>query len=215
MNQERLKKEIPISPVQLFIPHQTHGCEVAIISSDFLLLSNNKQQEKLVGVDALITAEPGCCLAISTADCVPLLLLDPVRQIIAAVHAGWRGTVRDIVGKTISEMNKYYGTCATDLVATIGPSISQNAFEVGDEVYTAFEQAGFEMSTIALQNAQTNKWHINLWEANRQQLLSQGVISNRIELAGFCTWCHHDRFFSARRLGIASGRLLSGILIKR
>ena len=214
LNQGKLKREIPVTQFEFIIPRQTHGCEIVVIDSEFLLLPSDKRLELLEGVDALITAEPNCCLAVSTADCVPILLFDPVHKVVAAIHAGWRGTVQDIVGKTVSKMKECYGTCPTNLVAAIGPSISQDAFEVGNEVYAAFQQAGFDMSAIALLQKDTNKWHINLWEANRQQLLSRGVSASQIELAGLCTWTQHDRFFSARRLGIDSGRMLSGILLK-
>ena len=91
------------------------------------------------------------------------------------------------------------------------PSISLEAFEVGDEVYTCFEQQGFDMQRIALRQ---EKWHIDLWEANRMQLLDFGVLPSNIELSGICTWKENADFFSARRQGIASGRILSGIMLK-
>ena len=98
-------------------------------------------------------------------------------------------------------------------MACIGPGISLESFEVGDEVYEAFRLNGFDMSRISCRNANTGKFHIDLWETNRQQLLDFGVPSSQIEVAGICTYIHHEEFFSARRLGIASGRILSGILI--
>ena len=94
-------------------------------------------------------------------------------------------------------------------MACIGPGISLDAFEVGDEVYQAFEQAGFQMQAISCRK---EKWHIDLWEANRLQLISEDVPSSAIELAGICTYSQYEHFFSARRLGIHSGRILSGIM---
>ena len=91
-----------------------------------------------------------------------------------------------------------------------GPGISLDAFEVGDEVYQAFCEAGFPMERIARRDS---KWHLDLWEANRLQLLEQGVPEAQVSVAGICTYRQNDRFFSARRQGIRSGRILSGILL--
>ena len=134
-----------------------------------------------------------------------------MKQVIAAVHAGWRGTVGRIVEKTIETMKLHYGTEGKDVVACIGPSISLESFEVGDEVYASFEEAGFDMSRIA---KKYEKWHLDLWEANRLQLLAHDVLPENIEVASICTYQHHEDFFSARRLGIKSGRILSGICME-
>ena len=177
------------------------------------VLSEGERRVRLEGIDALMTDIPGCCICISTADCIPILLYDKQHQAIAAVHAGWRGTVNFIVGHTLERMRAVYGTVGEEVVACIGPGISLESFEVGDEVYEAFRLNGFDMSRISCRNANTGKFHIDLWETNRQQLLDFGVPSSQIEVAGICTYIHHEEFFSARRLGIASGRILSGILI--
>lgn len=87
--------------------------------------------------------------------------------------------------------------------------------EVGDEVYDAFKESGFDMSLISMKKKETGKYHIDLWEANRIELLNAGVPAEQIEVAGICTYIHHDEFFSARRLGIDSGRILSGIMIRK
>ena len=139
-----------------------------------------------------------------------ILLYDASRQVIAAVHAGWRGTVGRIVEKTLEVMKSQYETECQDIIACIGPSISLESFEVGDEVYDAFAKAGFDMNGIA---RRYEKWHLDLWEANRMQLLAHGVLPENIEVAGICTYQNHEDFFSARRLGIKSGRILSGIMM--
>ena len=169
----------------------------------------------LHGVDALITREPGYCLCISTADCVPVLVYDKKHGAIAAIHAGWRGTVAYIVRDTLLRMEKEFGTSGEDVVACIGPSISLASFEVGEEVYEAFQKNGFDMPRISIRKEETGKHHIDLWEANRMQILAFGVPSVQVELARICTYIHHDEFFSARRLGIKSGRILSGIMIHK
>ena len=142
------------------------------------------------GVDALVTNVPDVCVAVSTADCVPVLLYAPDRKVVAAVHAGWRGTVLHIARKAASLMIEAYDCDPAQLVAGIGPSISQAAFEVGEEVVKAFQMAGFPMERILRRNAETQKAHIDLWETNRLQLLEAGLLSEHIEIAGICTYIH-------------------------
>ena len=200
-NLETLSWLLPERPRVIVIPRQTHTTNVQVIK-------DVPTPEELQDVDAVVTQLKDFCLCVSTADCVPVLLYDKEKEVIAAVHAGWRGTVGRIVEKTIEVMKSHYGSEGKDLVACIGPSISLESFEVGDEVYAAFEEAGFDMSRIA---RRYEKWHLDLWEANRVQLLANGVLPEHIEVAGICTYQHHVDFFSARRLGIKSGRILSGI----
>lgn len=214
LNQVILCKELGPSLQQLVIPCQTHGTNVLAVDDNFIHLSVEGRQERLRGVDALITRQPGHCLCISTADCVPILLYDKKHKAIAAVHAGWRGTVAFIVDHTLEKMRIAFGTEGQNVIACIGPSISLASFEVGEDVYEAFRLNGFDMSRISLWRKETGKHHIDLWEANRMQLLDFGVPGSQIEVAGICTYIHHDDFFSARRLGIKSGRILSGIMLK-
>jgi YfiH family protein len=147
---------------------------------------------------------------VSTADCIPVLLYDKRNLVVAAAHAGWRGTVGGIVQKTLTTMRQEYGTDMNDVLACIGPGISLESFEVGDEVYESFSKAGYDMNRIA---KKYDKWHIDLWEANRIQLEEVGVKHANIETAGVCTYKEYHDFFSARRLGIKSGRILSGIML--
>ena len=193
-------EQLGIEQDALVLPRQTH--------SDHVLWTEEAGRPE--DTDAVITDSPGLCVCVKTADCIPILLYDARQRIVAAVHAGWRGTVGRIVEKTLEVMKAEYGTKGEDIVACIGPSISLEAFEVGDEVYVAFAEAGFDMNSIA---RKYEKWHLDLWEANRLQLLSQDVKEENIEVAGLCTYNHCDDFFSARRLGIKSGRILSGIIL--
>lgn len=198
-NRAILAQELRLDPQRLVIPHQVHGTKVTLVDG------TSSPED----VDALVTQTPGLCVCVNTADCIPVLLYDSVQRAVAAVHAGWRGTVADIVGKTVQFMQQHCGTSPANLHAVIGPGIGVKAFEVGDEVYDAFRQSGFPMDTIAQREA---KWHIDLWEANRWLLARCGV--ERIFVSGICTFQHQDEFFSARRLGIRSGRILNGIFIK-
>lgn len=213
-NQKLLCEALPKPPNQLIIPFQTHGTEVCVIDPGFILASAESRQTLLHGVDAVITREPGCCVCVSTADCVPILLYDKRNKAVAAVHAGWRGTVSFIVRRVLDKMKEIYGTEGDDVIACIGPSISLQSFEVGEEVYEAFCSSGFDMPRISIWKEDTQKYHLDLWEANRRQLLNFEIPEHQIEVAGICTYTHHQDFFSARRLGILSGRILSGIMLQ-
>jgi YfiH family protein len=210
-NREIVLSLLPGKTARLVMPHQTHGCEVRVIDAPFLAADTDTQKRELEGVDALVTSLKGVCLGISTADCIPVLCYDTKRQVVAAVHAGWRGTCGKIVSRTLQTLHQTFGTEMQDVVACIGPGISVEAFEVGDEVWKQFAEAGFDMDRIARRE---DKWHIDLWEANRWLLLNEGVLPHHIEVSGICTWTQHMDFFSARRQGIVSGRILSGIMIK-
>ena len=156
------------------------------------------------------------CIGVSTADCIPILLHDPHKRVVAAVHAGWRGTVAHIAKKCIATMTETYECMPNNIVAVIAPGISMEAFEVGNEVYDTFNRSGFPMKKIARLYPTSNggsKWHIDLWEANRLQLIECSIPERNISTAGICTYREHDRFFSARRLGIESGRIFSGIIM--
>ena len=213
-NRQILAEALPFPPRELVIPWQTHDTRVLSIGHTYLQSTPRERESQLQGIDALTTREPGVCLCISTADCIPILLYDKKHRAIAAVHAGWRGTAGFITNHVLHHMHTLYGTVGADLLACIGPGISPEAFEVGNEVYEAFRQAGFPMEHIAHRHPTTGKWHIDLPQANRLQLLDFGIPARQIESCGICTYTRHEEFFSARRLGIKSGRILSGILLR-
>ena len=212
-NRQVLVQALPQRPHELVIPWQTHGTECLTVDTRYLQAPAQERRKLLQGIDALITREPGICLCISTADCIPILLYDKRHRAVAAVHAGWRGTVNRIVEHTFRRMAEQYGTQGKDVWAVIGPGISLAAFEVGEEVYEAFQAAGFPMPYISEWHNDTHKHHIDLWAANQLQLLDLGLPDTQIETAGICTYTRYEDFFSARRLGIQSGRMLSGIMV--
>lgn len=212
-NQELLCVALHIEKEQLIIPYQTHSVNALVIDKEFLQQNAEKRNEQLQNIDALITQEKGVCLCVSTADCAPILLYDRKQQVIAAIHAGWRGSVNYIVRKTLEQMNRLYNTQGEDIYAAVGPCIGFDAFEVGDEVYDAFKQNDFPMEYISGWKPETHKWHIDLQMANSVQLLDFGVPTEQIDICDICTFTHYEKFFSARRLGIKSGRILSGIFM--
>ncbi|AVM51653.1 hypothetical protein JN06_01095 [Bacteroides zoogleoformans] len=214
-NQEILCEGLPQRPEELIIPYQVYGIKSLVIDKSYRQATEKERYVMLQGIDALITRETGCCICISTADCIPILLYDPTHRVAAAIHAGWRGTVKRILHRNVETMRTLFHTDEKELIACIGPGISLSAFEVGDEVYEAFRENGFPMDYISVWKPETHKHHIDLWAANRLQLLDLGVSSTQVETAGICTFSQQEDFFSARRLGTKSGRILSGIMINK
>lgn len=180
---------------RIMIPRQTHSVNVAYVSAP----------GELPDTDAVYTDCSHLFVAVKTADCIPVLLYDLRQHMVAAIHAGWRGTVGRIVERTIQAM----GSRGADLRAVIGPGISLASFEVGDEVYEAFSQAGFPMERIAQRQ---QRWHIDLWQANLWLLEQHEVASVFIE--GTDTMTSAD-FYSARRDTIHTGRNINGIMLRR
>ena len=196
---------------QLVMPRQTHTTHVAVIDQAYLDADIDQQERLLNEVDALVTALPDICIGVNTADCVPIALADPVAGVIGIAHAGWRGTVGRIAEHTVQAMCRL-GAKPQDIHATMGASICADCFEVGDEVPEAFAQAGFDMADIMQRNTATGKAHIDLSRANRQVLMAAGIPADHITLPVACSRCQNDRYFSARRLGINSGRTFTAII---
>jgi YfiH family protein len=209
-NCEALCRLLNITDDRLIMPHQTHEARVACIDETFTALPPAERLAALEGTDALMTNLQGVCIGVSTADCIPVLLHDPQQGAVAAIHAGWRGTVARIVEKAVRTMTDVYASHPENIIAQIGPGISLDSFEVGQEVYNQFQAAGFNMEEIS---KKYSKWHIDLPVCNRQQLLSMGIKENHIFDCAICTYQHCDTYFSARRLGIHSGRIFTGILL--
>ncbi|MBD5214773.1 MAG: peptidoglycan editing factor PgeF [Bacteroidales bacterium] len=189
-----------IDDESLITPRQTHSTEIAVVGRGAI--------GPLEGVDGLVTAERNVALAINTADCVPVLMADSVAGVIGAVHSGWRGTVGGIAAKCVDRMVEL-GASPEFFRVWMGPSICVDCFEVGEEVAEQFDSiAG------AVVRVPGKKPHVDLGIAIKHSLISAGVRAENISLPAACSFCHHDRFFSARRLGVASGRTLSVIMRK-
>ncbi|MBQ8335918.1 MAG: peptidoglycan editing factor PgeF [Bacteroidaceae bacterium] len=212
---KELCRELGIDDDRLLLPRQTHGNRVICIDKGFIEQPKQIQEERLHGIDAIITDLPNLCVGVSTADCIPVLLYDGTKGIAAAVHAGWRGTVARIVQECVSQMRSRYGCDSGNIKAIIAPGISKEAFEVDDEVYETFKESGFDMERIAgrYPALQGEKWHIDLWECNRMQLVEEGIREENIHVSAICTYERYLDFFSARRLGVNSGRIFNGIMI--
>jgi len=147
-------------------------------------------------------------LSVRTADCLPILMVDTRHRALAAVHAGWRGTVSGITTNTVQAMGTRFGTRPEDLRIAIGPGIGQCCFEVGSEVAVQFRKLFPERSDL------DRRTHLDLIEANRRQLGQLGVTAAQIGTLNLCTACHPDDFHSFRRDREAAGRMVSGIGIR-
>lgn len=166
------------------------------------------------GWDALITDQPGVLLTIRTADCVPVLLYDRRRGIVAAVHAGWRGAVAGIVLKTLDAMKRRFGSEPSSVHMGIGPAVGPCCYEV-DEPVLARLRAGFRGWRSVVRERGRGKAMLNLRELVRQQARSVGVEEGRIHSVNVCTVCHPDLFHSYRREGTVNGTMVSGIVLLR
>ncbi len=261
----------------VLLPKLTHSCNVEVVN----------ERKMFLDTDALITQVPGLWIGVYSADCVPILVADTRLKVVAAIHAGWRGTVGGITRATVERMTADFGCRPEDLQAVIGPSISPEAFEVGEEVVMLFRQAAFPESIIRHQSSvacvtaacetaagetaaceaaasitaacetaasitaasitaasitaasitaacvtaasitaceskasdiadiRSSSFYIDLWQANRWLLTEAGLREEHIQLTGLCTWGLPHRFFSARREGYSSGRIVSAICINR
>lgn len=159
--------------------------------------------------DALISSTPGLTVAVKTADCVPILLADPVRRVVAAVHAGWRGTAGGIAEKAIGELARRYGSYACELLAALGPSIGPCCFEVGPEVAPLFQPYFPERQDL------DRKTKVDLREANFRILARAGVPLERIDSENApCTFCGGLEFHSWRRDGLPDSRMFSTIALR-
>ena len=241
----------------VLLPKLTHSCNVEVVN----------ERKMFLDTDALITQVPGLWIGVYSADCVPILVADTRLKVVAAIHAGWRGTVGGITRATVERMTTDFGCRPEDLQAVIGPSISPEAFEVGEEVVMLFRQAAFPESIIRHQSSaagetaacetaacetaageiaacetaasitaaceaaasitaceseasdiadiRSSSFYIDLWQANRWLLTEAGLRVEHIQLTGLCTWGLPHRFFSARREGYSTGRIVSAICINR
>ena len=201
-----------ILPYPVTQGHQVHENRVAIIDRQGLT------REDLEGYDAFVTNLPGIAIGVRTADCVPVLLYDPVNRVIAAIHAGWKGTVLHIPQAAINVMKQAFGASPADMKAVIGPSIGPASFQVGEEVVEKFRNSGFPINEIASHQGpgdgtpMSGGFHIDLWQANQWLLQQAGIPASNIQIAGIDTYTTPS-FFSARREGPHCGRNINSIIL--
>jgi YfiH family protein len=204
--------------MRLVTARQVHSAIIRPVGSEALDGSLETQEGKAVlEGDGLVTDAPGVLIAVGTADCVPVLVVDPVRRAVGAFHAGWRGTVAGIVGAGISLMKDQYGSHEGDLLAAVGPAIGTCCYAVGEEVREQFAAAfRYGSELFREESGEPSRLYVDLWEANRRQLIDAGVNSERITVIGECTACSRlpdggRKYFSHRAEQGSAGRMLNAI----
>jgi YfiH family protein len=184
-------------PDSIFDVWQVHSADVA--HAEAPRLDSNEYQK----ADIILTDKHELTLFMRFADCVPIMVYDPHRKVVGISHAGWMGTVKDVAGVTIKSMREKYGTKPSDVVTCIGPSIGPDHYEVGEDVISQVRKT-FGNDTDHVLHSHGSSIHFDLWTANRILLQRAGV--NRIEIAGICTACRTDDWFSHRAEKGKTGR---------
>ncbi|MEG6522206.1 peptidoglycan editing factor PgeF [Desulfotomaculum sp. 1211_IL3151] len=192
---------------------QVHGNRVQVVGPEHRGRGAVDYSTALPDTDALITNSPGVPLSSYYADCVPILYYDPVKKCVGLAHAGWRGTVQRIASETVRQMELAFGCNPGDILVGIGPSIGPCCYQV-DEPVQQVVVSRFKQWRELLKPAGIGHWKLHLWETNRQALLEAAIKPENITLAGLCTVCHNDMFFSHRAEKGKTGRMASLIMIK-
>jgi YfiH family protein len=214
-NRQRLAGALGTSLTSLTLARQVHDDHVSVVTEDMRGEGAVDHEGAIDQTDAMVTDVPGTCLMILLADCVPILLCDPSKNVVGVVHAGWKGTVQCLAQKTVHMLGSTFGCSPKDLVAGIGPSIGPCCYEVGPEVAELAEQAFGVEQDILKRTSPDGKGHFDLWKANQMQLMRAGIPEVNIELAGLCTYHHADRFYSYRHDKGKTGRFGAGIMLQK
>ena len=201
-----IARHMKLSDGQVVTVRQVHGKAVRIVEE-----ANDTPHRN--GFDAMITDHPGLLLAVATADCVPILIVDTKKKVVAAVHAGWRGSLKRIVIGVVQKMESRFGSVLEDLLAGLGPSAGVCCYEVGPSVLNLL-MAEFPGYEIFHRETDQRRVFLDLRALNHHQLVEAGVPPDRINVVDECTICSPDRFSSYRREGQKAGRMWSGITVK-
>jgi YfiH family protein len=201
------KKLHTTDTLHFIVANQTHSDHIHIVTEE-KTKGWKSLSDAIEDCDALITDRPHVMLTILTADCVPILLYDKKNHVIAAIHAGWKGTRAQITSKTITKMKETFNTHAEDIMAAIAPSIGQCCYEVGEEVAQHFFDTPQGFRQVQ------EKYMLDLPQINKIQLLQSGLKEEYIEMSNICTACEVEHFFSYRKEAGCSGRFMSMIGLK-
>ncbi|MDZ7801552.1 MAG: peptidoglycan editing factor PgeF [Trueperaceae bacterium] len=195
-NRRRVREALGLDPARVAQVHQVHGATVV----------SARDATPEVEADAIVTDDPAWTLSVSYADCVPVLLYDPVAPAVGAVHAGWRGAVHGVVGATVRSMTRRFGTDPALLWAAIGPAVSGARYQVGPEVVDAFAAAGFDAAHARPDPEVTGRYRYDMPGAVAEALAASGIPTARLRNGGWCTVSDASRFYSHRRDGRRTGR---------
>lgn len=198
-------------PDRLMRVTQVHGNQVRILKRGHV--SESASGERPDG-DAIVSNTPGLVLAVLVADCVPMLVADPKTGAAAAIHAGWRGTCASVGPAAIEAMRREFGSTPSELIAAIGPSAGPDDYEVSESLVDAFLAAGHDRASVERWFVRsTPKPHLDLWAANRDQLVDAGLMADRISICRLSTVSHPDVFDSYRAAGERAGRMAALIVV--
>ncbi len=204
-NRRQALESLGRTPDSVFDAWQVHGTEVVVAQAPRPPESPHPQ------ADIILTDTPGVTLMMRFADCVPILLHDPVRKVVGLAHAGWMGTVQRTAKAAVESMHDRFGTDPADIRAAIGPSIGPDHYQIGTDVGSQVSRA-FGSASTKLLNYRDGSLFFDLWNANLQILLEAGV--HQIENAAICTYCHNDDWFSHRAEKGRTGRFGAVIALK-
>lgn len=208
-NHRRFFAAIGADGDKLALTNQVHGGEIrSVTSADWKTDVYDKPEYE---ADGLMTATPGVILRVAAADCLPILFYDPVRRVIAAVHAGWRGTASGIAGAAVERMCETYGSRPEDILAAIGPGISQCCFETYEDVPNAMMASLGSSALQQFEIKENGKFAVDLKGLNRVRLLAAGLTEEHIAVSGDCTACLPDKYWSHRKMGTARGSMAAAI----
>lgn len=207
-NRNLLTSAFNITREALITVRQTHGSDILVIDEP------NSDYSHFLSIesDAIITNQPNVMIGVCVADCVPILLLDSEKQVIAAVHAGWQGTAAGLVAKTVAGMKSVFNCDPASLQAVIGPCIGKCCYEVDAPVKQAFVQNGIAWDSFA-ELSDAGKWRLDMAAANRELLLLSGLPAASIQVSDLCVCCHRELFFSYRRDNGETGRQMGFIML--
>lgn len=211
-NRNAWAEAIGYDPSRLVLGRQVHECAVVPVDDSHAGSGAESVETSIRRVDGLMTDTPGLPIGVMAADCVPLLIHDPVAGVVAAIHAGWRGTVAGIAAQSITELHDHYGSQPEHLRVVLGPSICSSCYQVGDEVVDHWERSPHRRSASPVET-KADGLYFDLREANRGQLAAMGVPDASIEISDVCTRCSNGAMFSRRGLGPRSGLFTSIIML--
>jgi polyphenol oxidase len=213
-NRHILAKAAGIPLESFVILNQVHGTNVVVATGELKGSGSLDRESAIHETDAIITDQPGICLFVMGADCVPLLFFDPVKKVIGAAHAGWRGTVKNIALATVQKMKETFNCEGPDIRAAIGPSIGPCCYHVGGEVIDSILRSYGSTDKYISYEYKDSLAHFDLWQTNKTQLIEAGLSQHNIIVANLCTHCNHNDFFSSRYDKSITGRFGAGIMIR-
>ncbi len=197
--------DVGVNHERLTFAKQVHSTRVKTVTAE----DAGRLPEDCCECDGLVTNEPGVCLTCFTADCTPLLILDPVKRVVASVHSGWRGTLGQIAGEAVAVMQTHYGSAPETLIVAMGPSLKQCHFAVDEDVFLLFVERFGELAEQCTLIKQ-GKYYIDTDRLNVHTLMKAGVLKENIHISSSCTFCEEALFFSYRRDG-ETGRMCAVI----